>query len=381
MVRCLRRNLLIDMKLNTLQAADVTEKKVFLLADTDVPLSADGAILDDTRLCCAVPTIEYLLKHSARVIVAGKLGRPHGEFAPSLSLEPVAAWLEQKFGVWNAETKMQKEAIGSFEGWRITPQLFLLENIRFHREEEENNTDFAKKLASLADIYVNDAFALSHRAHASTVGVPQFLSHFAGLHLQKEVEALEGVMSNPKRPLVVIIGGAKLETKLPLVEKMHHIADFVLVGGKIAREEGELIKVQHETLEPLQNGHKSILLVSELNSEGTDMSDASVENFRQVIATAKTIIWNGPVGKMDELTGGGTEKGTLQLAQAIIDSGAYSVVGGGDTLEFLQKKGLVDKFNFCSTGGGAMLSLLSGQKLPGIEALKVDSSIVLQKEF
>jgi phosphoglycerate kinase len=346
--------------MHLLKDVDVKGKRVFLRLDLDVPL-VDGQIDDDFRLLSAIPTIEYLLKHNAKIILAGHLGRPEG-IDKSLSLEPVAHWFGKRFKIQDLRFKR----IGGFEGWEIDDDIFLLENLRFNSGEETNDSLFAQKLAGLADVYVNDAFAMCHRNHASIAGITKFLPHFAGLHLQKEVESLTGVMENPKRPLVVIVGGKKLETKLPLVEKMHRIADYVLVGGKIAEEAKALIKVQHEKI----SGRKAVLLVADSTPDNSDITDKDAENFLQIIALAKTIIWNGSMGiiggKFQNLA---TEKGTKKIVEGILKTRAYAVVGGGDTVEYLNKLGVLDKFSFVSTGGGAMLSFLSGEKLPGLEAL------------
>ncbi len=355
------------MQLPLLKTADVKEKTVFLRADLDVPL-IDGKIEDDTRLIAAIPTIEYLLKNGAKIIVAGHLGRPKG-FDKSLSLEPVAGWLSQnsKLKTQSHNLNLKTSEIGKFEGWGVGPNIFLLENLRFFAGEEKNDPEFSKKLASLAEIYVNDAFAMCHRNHASIVGITKLLPHFAGLHLEQEILHLNSAMQNPKRPLVVIVGGKKIETKLPLVEKMHRIADYVLVGGKIAQASKELVKLQHENIK----GHKAILFIADSNSDKTDISDKDAENFLQIISLAKTIIWNGSMGiiggKSENLP---TEAGTKEIVEGILKTDAYTIVGGGDTVEYLNKLGVLDKFSFVSTGGGAMLSFLSGEKLPGIEALR-----------
>lgn len=343
--------------MHILKDANIRGKTIFLRADLDVPL-IEGKIEDDARLSSVIPTVEYLLKHNAKIILAGHLGRPRGP-DKSLGLKPIANWVGTKYLV----SSIEYGKIGDFDGWKINENIFLLENLRFYEGEEKNDPEFAKKLASLADIYVNDAFAMCHRNHASIVGITHFLPHFAGFHLEKEIANLTQVIKNPKRPLVVIIGGKKIETKLPLVEKMHRIADYVLVGGKIAEETKILLKVQHEKIA----GKKAALLVADLLPNGGDITQKDAENFSQIINLAKTIIWNGSMG----VTGQNieTEKGTLIIAQGIIKSGAYSIVGGGDTVDYLNKIGILNKFSFASTGGGAMLSLLSGEKLPGIEAL------------
>ena len=368
------------MKLPLIKDIDVREKRVLLRLDLDVPL-LNGEIDDDTRLAAALPTLEYLLKHNAKIIICGHLGRPsvakalEGK-AKEFSLEPVAKWLSIKYKI--VSIKYGKR--GEFGGWEIGEKLFLLENLRFYTGEEKNDPEFSRKLANLADIYVNDAFAMCHRKHASIVGVTHFLPHFAGFHLQKEVETLSQVMDNPKRPLVVIIGGKKIETKLPLVEKMHRIADYVLVGGKIAEEQKVLLKVAHEKIP----GRKSVLLVADSNHDSSDITEKDAENFSQIIALSETIIWNGSMGIIDQkskippesrLAKGGknqkldSEAGTKKIAESILKTKAYTVVGGGDTTEYLNKLGILNKFSFASTGGGAMLAFLSEKNLPGIQAL------------
>ena len=355
-----------------LKDAEVNGKTVFLRADLDVPI-VNGKIEDDTRLQSAIPTIEYLLKQNAKIIIAGHLGRPEG-IDKSLSLEPIAHW----FGIKYKVLSIKRGKRGEFEGWEIGSNIFLLENLRFYKEEETDDPGFSKKLASMADIYVNEAFANSHRNHASITGVPKYLPHFAGFHLEKEVEVLSGILKDPKRPFVVIIGGAKIETKLPLIEKMHKIADYMLVGGKIAEEVKALLKIQHEKINTSISGKKSALLIADLNNERTDITSKSAENFLQILNLAKTVVWNGPMGKISdnksELTD--SEQGTKKLAEGIVRNSAYIVVGGGDTIGFLEKACLLDNFaclprtrSFLSTGGGAMLSLLSGEKLPGVEVL------------
>ncbi len=371
------------MQLPLLKEARISGKTVFLRADLDVPLSevrsqkSEVRIEDDTRLKAALPTIEYLLKQNCKVIIAGHLGRPkpsNSQFAirnSEFSLEPIAEWFDLRFKI--NDLRFGKR--GECDGWEIGDSIFLLENLRFHEGEENPTTasglEFSKKLASLADIYVNDAFAMCHRNHASIVGITNFLPHFAGFHLEEEITNLSRAMDAPKRPLVVIVGGKKIETKLPIVSKMHRIADYVLVGGKIAQESKELAKEQHENIK----GQKAVLIVADSNDEGSDISEKDAENFLQIIALAKTIIWNGSMGiigneklkmKNEKLD---TEKGTRMIAEGILKTNAYTIVGGGDTVEYLNKLGVLSKFSFASTGGGAMLSFLSGEQLPGLAAL------------
>lgn len=354
------------MQLPSLRDAKIEGKTVFLRADLDVPL-VGGKIEDDTRLLSVIPTLEYLLKQNCKIIIGGHLGRPKLNHESrimnhELNLQPIAEWFGKKLKI-----KYQKSKIGDFDGWQITDNVFLLENLRFYEGEEKNDEEFSRKLASLSEIYVNDAFAMCHRNHASIVGITNFLPHFAGFHLEKEIDNLTRSMENPKRPLVVIIGGKKIETKLPLVEKMHRIADYVLVGGKIAEESKALVKVAHEKIV----GHKSLLMIADATTDGSDITDKSAENFLQIINLSKTIIWNGSMGiiggKSENLK---SEAGTRKIAESILKTNAYTIVGGGDTVEYLNKLGILSKFSFASTGGGAMLAFLSGGKLPGLEALR-----------
>lgn len=356
------------MQLPLLRDANVNGKTVFLRADLDVPLS-EARIEDDTRLKACLPTIEYLLKQNCKIIIAGHLGRPqptnkeYGISNMEYSLLLIAKWFFEKFKSRDSIFNIQYSKFSGFNGWEIGQNIFLLENLRFNAGEEANDPAFAKKLASLADIYVNDAFAMCHRNHASIVGITRFLPHFAGLHLVEEIENLTSAIENPKRPLVVIIGGKKIETKLPLVEKMHRIADYVLVGGKIAQESKILARVVHEQIA----GKKAVLIVADLTPDGAGIAQKDLGNFLEIILLAKTIIWNGSMGligkKEDQFSA------TRKIAEGIIKSKAYSIVGGGDTVEYLNRMGIIDKFSFASTGGGAMLSFLSGERLPGIEAL------------
>ena len=343
--------------LRSVKDVDVKNKTVLLRADLDIPVR-DSQITDDTRLSAWFPTLEYLLSQEAKVIIAGHLGRPEGK-DDKFSLEPVAEWVSKRFKI----NDLRFKNFGGFEGWEISENIALLENLRFYKEEEENNKEFSKNLAGLAEIYVNDAFASSHRAHASIVGIIEYLPHFAGLRLEKEVEQLSKILNDPKRPLVVIIGGAKIETKLPLVEKMHHFADYVLVGGEIAENDKLLLRVQHEKI----TGRKSSLLIADLTENEKDITVKSAENFLQIAQNCQTIVWNGPMGLIEDEK---YQNGTNILAEGLAETSCYKVVGGGDTLGFLKKKNLFDKFSFASIGGGAMLEFLAGVKLPGLEALR-----------
>jgi phosphoglycerate kinase len=348
------------MNLKIIQKAKFDAKEVLLRADLDVPIS-EGKIAEDSRLQASLETINYLRK-AGKIIIIGHLGRPEANLKfnvqnSKFSLEPVAEWYADKFGVEYSKIKVEE-----FDGWSIGEKIVLLENLRFYPQEEENNSIFAQKLSSLADLYVNDAFASSHRAHASIVGVTKFLPSFAGIRLQKEVEELSKILHNPDRPLTIIIGGAKIETKLPLVEKMHHFADYILIGGEIAENDRELAKVAHEKLQ----NKKSILLIADLTADTRDITEHSSQNFTQVIKFSKTVVWNGPMGLVEDFF----DLGTREIAKAVVSSNAYTIVGGGDTVAFLKKERLLSKFNFVSMGGGAMLEFLAGEKLPGIKVLE-----------
>ena len=363
----------MNYNLPSIKNYDFSGKSVFLRLDLDVPLCKDE-VEDDTRLLAGIPTLKYLLEQNAKVIIGGHLDRPGGVYRKEDSLEPVARWLSEKLKVQSEKLKVEETKIGDFKGWQISENLILLENLRFNKREEENDPEFAGKLASLADVFVNDAFAMCHRDHASVTGIAKLLPHFAGFHLQKEVRELGALLDNPKRPFVVVIGGKKIETKLPLVEKMHSLADYVLVGGLIAQEQSAFVKIQHEKI----TGKKSALLIADCIDNGRDISQKDSEKFLEIINRGKTVCWNGPMGFIDlkcnikdgKIEDGEWEKGTRAIAEGIAKSDAYKVVGGGDTVEYLQKLKLKDRFNFVSTGGGAMLSFLSGEKLPGLEALK-----------
>ncbi len=342
--------------LSSLVSSRIKNKTVLLRIDSDVDIRA-GRILDDTRLLSSIESIRTLQKNKCNIILVGHLGRPEGRDR-SWSLHPIAKWYSQILH------QPLQEHSSPFGGWKIGKSIVLLENIRFFDEEEQNDKEFSKQLANLADVFVNEAFAVAHREHASTVGVARILPSYAGIHFTKEIHTLEKVMNNPNRPLAVLIGGAKIETKLPMVEKMHAVADFVLVGGEVADHAKELMKVQHAR----STRKRSIILVADLIDSGLDITMKSAQNFIQVLNTAKTIVWNGPVGK----TGHNplTEQGTRLIAHALAHSPAYTVVGGGDTVSYLRQNKMLDKFSFISTGGGAMLELLSGKKLPAYEVLR-----------
>lgn len=356
--KCFARNLRINMiYLAGLDKVNVNNKRVIVRCDFDVPLDGDKKILDDTRLVSSVSTIEFLIENGATVILVGHLGRPKGN-DPDLSLEPVARWFEEEFpGI-----EVKKTHLGEFEGWKLRENLYLLENLRFYEEEEKNDSSFSHKLAYLGDIYVNEAFGSSHRAHASIVGVAGLLPHFAGFHLRKEITILSNLIDNPKRPFTFIVGGAKIETKLPLISKMHKFADYVLVGGQIAEQAKVLIEEQHRK----GPNEKAMLFVADSTIDKNNITQNSLENFIQIISRSSCIVWNGPMGFIEN----GFTNTTEDLANAIQKTNAYKVIGGGDTIGFLNQKNMLNKFDFVSVGGGAMLEFLAGESLPGIIALQ-----------
>jgi 3-phosphoglycerate kinase len=334
-------------------------KRVLMRCDFNVPLDKKGNVSDNFRIKEALPSIKYLSSCGAKVILMSHLDDPDGKPVSGLSLAPVGRKLNFYLGlpVDMASDCLGKEVENKIAGMKAG-DILLLENLRFHKEEKENDSDFAKKLASLADIYVNEAFSVSHRKHASIVGVPSFLPSCAGLLFEKEIKILRVLVERPRRPLVVVIGGKKVETKAGLIEKFTEVADWVLVSGLIQKEineKGLKFKNQEKIISP--TGDLAAL----------DINQESVKIFEEKIKTAKTIFWNGPFGKTEEEE---YATGTKAIADVIIKSRAFSVIGGGETLEFVNKLGLAEKFNHVSSGGGAMLDFLVDGDLPGIEALK-----------
>ncbi|MEK7566033.1 MAG: phosphoglycerate kinase [Patescibacteria group bacterium] len=293
----------------------IKNKRVLIRGDLDTPVD------DYSRLEAIWPTVEFLLKNGNTVILSGHIGRPEGKFSEQFSTKRIAEWFAKK-------ELMSSWIDGGLRGFEIDKNFVVLENLRFFAEEENNDEGFTKELAGLGEIYVNESFANCERAHASMVGVPKLLPHFAGFRLAKEIEVLSGVLENPGRPLLVIIGGTKVETKQPLIDKMEGFADVVVIGGKLATEE------------------KDFLIES--------------------LPGAKTIVWNGPMGDIEN----GYEAGTRKLVDLILaQKEAFKIVGGGDTVGYINKLGMADKFDWVSTGGGSMLKFLCGEVLPGLEAL------------
>ena len=345
--------------MKNLKEVNLKGKRVLVRADFNVPLQKQGLISDDFRIKESLPTINYLIAEGAKVILMSHLGRPKGRVVEKLSLRSVQEKLMEYLDLSVAKAS---DCIGSeIEKWTremMPEEILLLENLRFYKEEEENDDNFARELAKLGDVYVNDAFGASHRSHASIVGIPKYLPSVAGFLIEKEIKVLTTLMENPKKPLVAIIGGAKVETKTKVIDKMAEKADAVLIGGLIKKEIDEQdIKLKYPD--------KIVSPVDDI--EGKDIGPETIKLFKEKISPAKTVFFNGVVGMTEEER---FTKGTEGILKAIIESGAFSVVGGGETVDFINKIGLIEKFNHVSTGGGAMLEFLSGEKLPGIESLK-----------
>lgn len=346
--------------IKNLKDFEFKDKKVLVRCDFNVPLDGELNILDDFKIKETLPTIKYLIDKGAKVILMSHLDPESTKFvAPEFNLNKVA---ENLSGHLEMDIKKTEDCIGDKVAEAVNKlnggEVLLLENLRFHKGETENTEQFAKKLAELGDIFINDAFAECHRSYASIVGIPKFLPHGAGLLLEKEIKNLTAVLENPKRPLLAIIGGGKVDTKAKFIEKISEVADEVIVSGPI----------QKEILQEKMNFKNSDKITAPLDDlDDLDISDKTVEMFLPKILNAKTIIWNGPFGRIEDEN---FKQGTLEIANAVMHSGAFSVVGGGSTVEFLNKEGIISKFGHVSTGGGAMLDFLSDGELPGIEALK-----------
>ena len=344
-----------------LEDLDVAGKRVFVRADLDIPMEqltvhSSQSTENATRLTNLKPTVDWLLGHRAKqIVIAGHIDRPEGP-DPKLSTaqleKPLEEILKRSITFRAGFDERDHESLASLS------QLILFENLRFWSGEASNDQEFAKQLASLGDVYVNEAFGNSHREHASMVALPGFLPHAAGLHLEKEIEVLSRLLKTPERPFVAIVGGAKLETKVPVIENLASEADSVLVGGAIA------LQILNSKFE-IRNENPKVKIAT-MTEDTKDIDKESIEKFSSVISNAKTVVWNGPMGLFEE----GFDAGTKAVAQAIIDSGAYSVVGGGETTEFLASFNFLKRFSFVSSGGGAMLEFLSGKELPGIKALE-----------
>jgi len=361
------------MKLLDVRDFDLTGKTVLLRTDYDVPMvrKTEGGeqktvVGDETRIKDSLPTINHLLSKQAKIIILSHLDRPDGKIVQELSLSPVAEKLKELLPEVNFQFPVSNfQLISNDELEKLDGEIILLENLRFSPGEEANNSEFALKLASLGDFYVNDAFACSHREHASIVGLPKLLPHAAGLDLLEEVNVLSAVREKPKRPVVFILGGAK-EDKLDSISGLSGWADKILIGGKLpliitnySREAGSRSAGQF----PVSNEK---LIIGTLGKEGKDITLETIEKFTEIIKSAGTIIWSGPIGEYEIKD---WEHGTKMIAQAVCESAAFKIIGGGDTEAALTKFGLDKKIDYVSSGGGAMLEFLAYGPLPGIMAL------------
>jgi len=344
--------------MKTLKDFDYKNKRVLVRCDFNVPLSKEGLILDDFRIKKTIPTIEYLIDKGGKILLMSHLDEPGGKVVESLRLNLIQEKLMEylDLSVVKAPDCIGKE----IEKWinQMRPgEILLLENLRFHKEEEENEENFVRELAKLGDIFINEAFGACHRAHASIVGIPKYLPSGMGSLLEKEIRVLTELLTEPKEPLIGIIGGKKVETKSRVIDKISEKASWVLINSLIKNE------IKEKNIQ-LKYPQKIIIPIDEI--EGKDIGPKTINLFKEKIDKAKTIFWSGPLGKIEEKP---FQKGSKEIAEAIIESSAISVVGGGETVEFINKIGLTEKFSHVSTGGGAMLDFISDGKLVGIDAL------------
>ena len=392
------------MSKKTIKDIDVSGKKVLVRCDFNVPQDENGNITDNRRILGAIPTIKYLIDHNAKVILCSHLGRPKGEVKKEFSLAPVQKELSKELGI---EVKLADDIVGE-SAKKLTQdmkekEVVLLENVRFDKREEQNDREFSKELASLAEIYVNDAFGTAHRAHSSTAGVAEFLPAVSGFLIEKEIKFLGEALNNPKRPFVSIIGGKKVSDKISVINNLLEKVDTLLIGGGMAytffKAEGlnigsslcedDKLDLAKELIEKAKKKNVKLLLpidvvvakefssdaeskvvnVDEIEDgwEGMDIGPETIKQFEEILKNAKTIMWNGPLGvfEFDKFA-----KGTNEIAKIIGNTDAITVIGGGDSAAAIEKAGMADKMTHISTGGGASLEFLEGKNLPGISCLQ-----------
>lgn len=392
------------MNKKTVKDIDLKGKKVFVRCDFNVPMDENQNITDNTRIVAALPTIKYLLEQNCKIILASHLGRPKGEVKPEFSLKPVAKELSRLLG---KEVIMANDVIGEDAMSKASNlkegEIMLLENVRFNREETDNDPEFAKKLASMAEIFVNDAFGTAHRAHASTTGIADYIPGVAGFLIEKELKFLGNAINNPERPFVAILGGAKVSDKIGVIDSLLDKVDTLMIGGGMAftffKAQGynvgnSLCEVEKTglALEAMEKAKaKGVKLLLPIDTkvgkefkpdtesktvawteipdewEGFDIGEKTIEMFKNELQNAKTVIWNGPLGLFE------FEQfaiGTNEIAKTLAELDATTIIGGGDSAAAVTKAGLADKMTHISTGGGASLEFLEGKKLPGIECLQ-----------
>lgn len=392
------------MSKKTVKDIDLRGKKVFVRCDFNVPMDENQNITDNRRIVAALPTIKYLIEQNCKIILASHLGRPKGEFKPEFSLAPVAKELSRLLG---QEVLMAKDVIGESAKTLAANlkegQVMLLENVRFHREETDNDPEFAKELASMAEVFVNDAFGTAHRAHASTEGISHYLPSVSGFLIEKELKFLGDALNNPERPFVAILGGAKVSDKIGVIDSLLEKVDTLMIGGGMAYTffKAQGYEVGNSLCEPdkcdlalslmnkaKEKGVKFLLPIdtkigkefkpdtesktvawTEIPEgwEGFDIGEKTIEMFKDELKSAKTVVWNGPLGlfEFDQFA-----IGTNAIAHALAELDATTIIGGGDSAAAVEKAGLADKMTHISTGGGASLEFLEGKKLPGIECLQ-----------
>ena len=392
------------MNKKTVRDIDVKGKKVLVRCDFNVPQDENGVITDNRRIVSALDTIKYLLDNNAKVILCSHLGRPKGEFKKEFSLAPIAAELSKLLG---KEVKLASDVIGEDAQALVNNiaegEVVLLENVRFHREETDNEPEFAKKLASFAEIFVNDAFGTAHRAHASTAGVADYLPAVSGFLIEKELNFMGDALNNPERPFMAILGGRKVSDKIGVIESLLEKVDTLMIGGAMAYTffkamgygvgdsicELDKLDLAKELMDKAEEKGVKLMLPVDTRIgkefkadteskvvgykeipegwEGFDIGDETIKMYVEELSKAKTVVWNGPVGlfEFDQFA-----VGTNSLAKALGDSEAVTIIGGGDSAAAIEKLGISDKFSHISTGGGASLEFLEGKKLPGIECLE-----------
>ena len=391
------------MNKKTVKDIDLKNKRVLVRCDFNVPMDENRNITDNRRIVAALPTIKYLLEQNCKVVLCSHLGRPKGEFKPEYSLKPVAKELSKLLGqeVIMAGDVIGEDAKNKAENLK-NGEVLLLENVRFHREETDNDPEFAKKLASFGEVFVNDAFGTAHRAHASTEGVTKYLPAVSGFLIEKELKFLGEALENPERPFVAILGGSKVSDKIGVIENLLEKVDTLIIGGGMAYTffkaqgysvgdslcEEDKCDLALEIMEKAKEKKVKFLLPidnkigkefkpdtesktvksTEIPDgwEGLDIGEETIKLYKEELQNAKTIVWNGPLGvfEFDQFA-----IGTNEIAKALGDIDAIKIIGGGDSAAAVEKAGLADKMTHISTGGGASLEFLEGKKLPGIEAL------------